>query len=56
MLVDVRQELVEQTVGAFEFQDAVGRQEGWQAFLPVVMATFDFALGLGVGAKRKATP
>ena len=29
VLVDVGQELVEQTVGAFEFQDAVGRQEGW---------------------------
>ena len=41
MLVDVEQELVEQAVGAFEFQDAVGRQEGRQAFLPVVMTTFD---------------
>ena len=53
MLVDVRQELVEQTVGAFEFQDAVGRQEGRQAFLPVVMTTFDFALGLGGGGEAQ---
>ena len=53
MLVDVGQELVEQTVGAFEFQDAVGRQEGRQAFLPVVMATFDFALGLRGGGEAQ---
>jgi hypothetical protein len=30
VLVDVGQELVEQTVGVFEFQDAVSRQEGRQ--------------------------
>lgn len=53
MLVDVGQELVEQTVGAFEFQDAVCRQEGRQAFLPVVMTTFDFALGLGGGGEAQ---
>ena len=49
MLVDVGQELVEQAVSAFEFQDAVRRQEGRQAFLPVVVAAFDFALGLRGG-------
>jgi histidinol-phosphate/aromatic aminotransferase/cobyric acid decarboxylase-like protein len=53
MLVDVGQELVEQTVSAFEFQDAVGRQEGRQAFLPVVMAAFDFALGLRGGGEAQ---
>ena len=52
MLVDVGQELVEQAVGAFEFQDAVCRQERWQAFLPVVVASFDFTLGAGM----KPTP
>ena len=53
MLVDVGQELVEQAVGAFEFQDAVGRQEGRQAFLPVVKTPFDFALGLGGGGEAQ---
>ena len=43
VLVDVGQELVEQTVGAFEFQDAVGRQEGRQAFLPVNEAPHPFS-------------
>ena len=47
--VDVGQELVEQAVGSFQFQDAVGGQERGQALLPVVMAAFDFALGLGRG-------
>lgn len=47
MLVDVRQELVEQAVGAFEFADLVGGQQGREAFLPVVVTAFDFAFGLG---------
>jgi hypothetical protein len=49
----VRQELIEQTIGAFEFHDSVSRQEGRQAFLPVVMATFDFALGLRGGGEAQ---
>ena len=49
MLVGVRQELVEQAVGAFQFQDAVGGQERGQALLPVVVAAFDLAFGLGRG-------
>src|ERR1035441_7399551 len=53
VLVDVGQELVEQTVGVFEFQDAVGRQEGRQAFLPVVMTTFDFVLGFSGGGEAQ---
>ena len=47
MLVGVGQELVEQAVGSFQFQDAVGGQERGQAFLPVVVPAFDFAFGLG---------
>jgi hypothetical protein len=38
VLVDVGQELVEQTVGPFEFADVIGGQQWGQAFLPVVMA------------------
>jgi hypothetical protein len=34
-------------VGPDEFADAVGGQQGHEAFLPVVVAAFDFALGLG---------
>ena len=45
-LVDVRQELVEQTVGPCEFADAVGGEEWREAFLPVVVAALDFAFGL----------
>ena len=46
VLVGVGQELVEQAVGPIEFEDAVGGEKGWKAFLPVVMAAFDFSLGL----------
>ena len=46
VLVGVGHELVEQLVGPGEFDDLVGGQEGDEAFLPVVMAAFDFALGL----------
>ena len=41
------QQLCEQLVGAGQFEDLIGGQEGRQAFLPVVVATFDFAFGLG---------
>ena len=49
VLVDVGQQWVEQEVGPGEFQDAVGGQERGQAFLPVVVAAFDFAFGLRRG-------
>jgi len=47
VLVGMGPELVEQTVGPFEFTDLVGDQEWREAFLPVVVAAFDFAFGLG---------
>ena len=47
MLVGVRHELVQTVIGPDEFTDAVGSQEGDEAFLPVVVAAFDFAFGLG---------
>ena len=46
MLIGVGSELVEQLVGPGEFDDLVGGQEGDEAFLPVVVAAFDFAFGL----------
>ena len=49
VLIGVRQELVEQLVGACQFQDGVGCQQGRQAFLPVVVAAFDFTFGLRGG-------
>jgi len=50
MLVDVGQELIEEAVGPFEFQDIICGQEGRQAFLPEVVAAFDFAFGLRGGS------
>jgi hypothetical protein len=47
VLVDMGQELVEEVVGGGEVVDLIGGQERGQAFLPVVMAAFDFALGVG---------
>jgi hypothetical protein len=47
VLVGLDQELVEQPVGPCEFVDVFGGQKGWEAFLPVVVAAFDFAFGLG---------
>ena len=49
MGVGVGQERVEEAVGSVEFVDAVGGQQRREAFLPVVVAAFDFALGLGRG-------
>ena len=49
VLVGVNEELVEQTVGSFEFADLVGGEERREAFLPVVVAALDFAFGLGRG-------
>ena len=45
--IGVRDELVEELVGPGEFDDALGGQQGDEAFLPVVVAAFDFAFGLG---------
>ena len=49
VLVGVGQELVEQVVGPFQLNDVVGGQEGREAFLPVVVAAFDFAFSLRGG-------
>jgi hypothetical protein len=38
---------LEQGIGATQFEDLVGGQERGQAFLPVVVAAFDLAFGLG---------
>ena len=38
VLVGVDQELIQELVGPFEFEDAVGGQQGWEAFLAVVVA------------------
>lgn len=48
-LVGVGQELVEQVVGPFQFEDVIGGQQGREAFLQVIMAAFDFAFGLRGG-------
>ena len=50
MLVGMRQQLVQEVVGGFEFEDLVGGQQGREAFLPVIVAAFDFAFGLGGGS------
>jgi hypothetical protein len=47
VVIGVRDELVEELVGPGEFDDALGGQQGDEAFLPVVVAAFDFAFGLG---------
>lgn len=49
MLVGVGDELVEPLVGADQFHDLVGGQEGDEAFLPVIVAALDFAFGLRGG-------
>jgi len=47
VLVGVGQQLVQKAVGRFQFEDAVSGQEWRQTFLPIVVAAFDFTLGLG---------
>ncbi len=47
VLIDMREELIQEFVGPLEFQDVIGRQQGWETFLPVIVAAFDFAFGLG---------
>ena len=49
VLIGVGEELVEQGVGRGQFEDLVGGQQGREAFLPVVVAAFDFAFGLRGG-------
>src|ERR1035441_9131604 len=46
VLVDLRQQLIQEAIGLFQFNAVIGGQEWWEAFLPVVVAAFDFALGL----------
>ena len=54
VLVDVWEELVEQPVGTFEFEDLICGQEWRQTFLPEVVAAFDFAFGLrGWGVTKR---
>ena len=53
VLIGVGDELVEQMVCPGEFDDLVGDQEGDEAFLPVVMAAFDFAFGLRGGGEAQ---
>ena len=47
VLIGVRDELVEEAVGADQFDDLVGDQEWDETFLPVIVAAFDFPFGLG---------
>jgi len=46
VLIGVDQELVEEPIGPFEFEDVIGGEQWREAFLPVVVAAFDFAFGL----------
>jgi hypothetical protein len=56
MLIGVRDELIEQMIGTHQLDNAFGGQEWHQAFLPVVMAAFDFAFGLGRGRVEQFDP
>jgi hypothetical protein len=49
VFVGVGEEPLEQGVGGFEGEDVIGGEQGWEAFLPVVVAALDFAFGLGSG-------
>jgi hypothetical protein len=46
VLVDVRQQLIQEAIGPCQFNDVIGGQKWWEAFLPVVVTAFDFAFGL----------
>src|SRR3990172_366435 len=50
VLVGVGHELVEEEVGPDQFDDLVCGQEGDEAFLPIVVAAFDFTFGLRGGS------
>ena len=47
VLVGMGEELVQELVGTCKFADLIGGEDGREAFLPVIMAAFDFAFGLG---------
>jgi len=49
MLVGMGHQLCEQAVGPTQFDDLIGGQESGEAFLPVVVATFDLSFCLGGG-------
>jgi len=49
MCFSVWPQLVQELVGTTEFEDGIGGQERGQAFWPLVVAAFDFALGVGRG-------
>ena len=49
MGVGMREQLLQEVVGATEFADVIGGEERGQTFLLVVVAAFDFTLGLGRG-------
>jgi hypothetical protein len=55
VLVGVSEELVEEVIGLDEQADWVGGQQGDEAFLPVVVAAFDFAFGLVCGLHLRRT-
>jgi len=54
VLVGMEQKLVQQAVGSFQFEDVIGSEQWGQAFLPIVMAAFNFAFGLGCGGKAES--
>lgn len=49
-MVGVGSELFEQMVGRFQIINVIGCEERRQAFLPIIVAAFDFALGLRCGS------
>ena len=55
MLIGMSQELLEQDIGATQFENLVSSQERGQALLPVVVAAFDFAFGLVCGLHPRRT-
>ena len=55
VLVGVRDELIEQLVGPEQFDDVLGGQQRDKVFLPVVVASFDFAFGLVCGLHPRRT-
>ncbi len=56
MLVDVRQQLIQEAVGPFEFDEVIGGEQGREAFLPIIMAALDFTFGLGRGGVTEGYP
>lgn len=56
VLVDVWEQLIQEPVGPFEFHDTIRSQQRWQAFLPIVVAAFNFAFGLGSWSIAESYP